>query len=97
MPPPDITMVMTPTMILTQRLIPYFNTRDRMIMAIEIFPMIAPTSINWGMDAPVLAEVFATSSAASGDVQRKDVRFQHVDHDHDPQGGEQDFRVDLFQ
>ncbi len=32
----------------------------------------------------------------AGDEQREDVRLQHVDHDRDPQGGEEGFRFDLF-
>ena len=35
-------------------------------MAIGISIIIAPPSINWGMEAPVLTEVFATSSNAPG-------------------------------
>ena len=35
-------------------------------MTIEISIMIAPPSISWGIERPVLAEVFATSSNAPG-------------------------------
>src|SRR5512139_1324541 len=64
-------MMTMPTTILTQRLIPVFNTRDRTIMAMGSCPMIAPANINWGMDAPVLAAVLATSSAEPGMFSEK--------------------------
>src|SRR5512146_855588 len=59
-------MMTIPTTILAQRLIPYFKTRDRMIMAMASCPMIAPANISWGMDVPMLAAVLATSSVAPG-------------------------------
>jgi hypothetical protein len=58
--------------------------------------MIAPTNINWGMDAPVLADVLANSSTEPGIYSERMSAFQHVDHDYNPQGGEQGFRVNLF-
>src|SRR5512139_3920340 len=64
-------MMTMPTTILTQRLSPYFNTRDRTIMAMASCPMIAPAIISWGMDAPALAAVLATSSAEPGIFSEK--------------------------
>ena len=57
-------IVMRLVMILTQRFTLYFNTRERMIITIEISIMIAPPSIRIAIG--VSPAVLATSSAAPG-------------------------------